>query len=136
MITAEEILHKRDLKSTACRKFILSGLLESSNAMSETELKGEFPELFDRVTFYRTLKTLEEYEIIHRIVLNDNSVKYALNKYHREDSNLHSHFHCEVCDEVMCLVGKTKFEVELPKDYIKHEVYVVVEGLCADCVEI
>jgi Fur family ferric uptake transcriptional regulator len=133
MITAEELLHTRDLKGTACRKFIISRLLESEHALSESELKGDFPDLFDRVTFYRTLKTLEEYGIIHKIVLNDNSVKYALNNHHHTNSNLHSHFHCEVCDEVLCLGEKIRFEAELPAHFIKHEVFVVVEGICANC---
>ena len=75
MITGEEILNAHDLRNTGCRKFILSELLKNDAALSENELKGPYPVLFDRVTFYRTLKTLEEKGIIHRIVLNDNSVK-------------------------------------------------------------
>lgn len=135
MITVEEILQENDLRSTGCRKFILGELLKSDAALSENELKGPYPDLFDRVTFYRTLKTLEEKEIIHRIVLNDNSVKYALNRHHHEYEEMHSHFHCEKCDEVLCLSGKTKFEAELPANFIKREVFVVIEGFCADCVQ-
>ncbi|MDD3189981.1 MAG: transcriptional repressor [Fermentimonas sp.] len=134
MITAEEILRKQDLRSTACRKFIINGLLKSDRAMSENELKGNFHELFDRVTFYRSLITLEDSGIIHKIVLNDNSVKYALNSHHHNENNLHSHFHCEECDEVLCLEGKTRFEAELPDDYVTHGVFVVIEGICADCI--
>ena len=110
MITGEEILNAHDLRNTGCRKFILSELLKNDAALSENELKGPYPVLFDRVTFYRTLKTLEEKGIIHRIVLNDNSLKYALNRHHHEYEEMHSHFHCEKCDEVLCLSGKTKFE--------------------------
>ncbi|MDD4777184.1 MAG: transcriptional repressor [Fermentimonas sp.] len=133
MITVEEILRKQDLRGTACRRFIINGLLESDRALSENELKGDFPELFDRVTFYRTLITLEEHGIIHKIVLNDNSVKYALNSHHQNENNLHSHFHCEECDEVLCLEGKTRFEAELPDNFVSHSVFVVIEGFCADC---
>ena len=133
-MTAEEILNAHDLKNTGCRKFILGELLKSDTALSENEIKDPFPELFDRVTFYRTLKTLEEKDIIHRIVLNDNTVKYALNRHHHDFEEMHSHFHCEKCDDVLCLSGKTKFEAELPRDFIKREVYVVIEGLCAGCV--
>jgi Fur family ferric uptake transcriptional regulator len=134
MITAEEILRKQDLRSTACRKFIINGLLKSDRAMSENELKGDFHELFDRVTFYRSLITLEDSGIIHKIVLNDNSVKYALNSHHHNENNLHSHFHCEECDEVLCLEGKTRFEAELPHNFVSRDVFVVIEGFCADCV--
>ncbi len=102
-------------------------------ALSENEIKGKFLDLFDRVTFYRTLITLEESEIIHKIVLNDNLVKYALNKHHHVIGNLHSHFHCNGCDDVICLEGKTKFDVELPVDFVQKEVFVLIEGVCASC---
>ena len=129
----EELLHKYDLKNTGCRKFILKELLKSDTAQSENELKGN-SDLFDRVTFYRTLKTLEERGVIHKIVLNDNSVKYALSSDHHAEDHLHSHFHCEKCDEVLCLRGKTQFDAELPQGFIMNEVFVVIEGLCAGCV--
>ena len=132
-MTVEEILHKYDLKNTGCRKFILSEMLKRETAQSETELKESYPELFDRVTFYRTLKTLEERGIIHKIVLNDNSVKYALSRHHQADEHLHAHFHCEKCDDVLCLLGKTRFDAELPQGFIMNDVFVVIEGVCADC---
>ena len=133
MITAEKLLHKYCLKGTGCRKFIVSRLLVGELALSENEIKEEVPDLFDRVTFYRTLITLEESEIIHKIVLNDNLVKYALNKRHHVIGDLHSHFHCNGCDDVFCLEGKTKFDVELPLGFIQNEVFVVIEGVCASC---
>lgn len=133
-MTVEEILHAHDLKNTGCRKYILGELLKNEAAMSENELKESYPDLFDRVTLYRTLKTLEDRGIIHRIVLNDNSVKYALSRHHHEDDKLHSHFHCEKCDEVLCLEGATQFDTELPKGFVVKDVFVVVEGICADCV--
>jgi Fur family ferric uptake transcriptional regulator len=33
----------------------------------------------------------------------------------------------------MCLEGKTKFEAELPDKFVSREVFVVIEGCCADC---
>lgn len=132
MRTVEEILQQSDLKNTACRKYIVGELLQSHSAMSEQEMKGE-SDLFDRVTFYRTLKTLEEHEIIHRIVLNDNTVKYALTQNNHENAHLHSHFHCERCDEVLCLRGNTHFNAELPDGYSRNDVFIVIEGVCATC---
>ncbi|MDR2816123.1 MAG: transcriptional repressor [Proteiniphilum sp.] len=132
-MTVEEILQAHDLKNTGCRKYILGELLKKETAMSENELKESYPDLFDRVTLYRTLKTLEDRGIIHRIVLNDNTVKYALNKRHNENDNLHSHFHCEKCDEVLCLDGASRFDAELPEGFLVKDVFVVVEGLCANC---
>lgn len=132
-MTIDEILQSHDLKSTSCRKFIVGELMKSHSALSENEIKEQFPELFDRVTFYRTLKTLEDKNVIHKIVLHDNSVKYAMTHTHRNDENLHSHFHCSKCDEVHCLHGKTIFETELPSGFLSNEVFIVVEGTCAKC---
>lgn len=132
-MTVEEILHAHNLKSTGCRKYILGELLKNEVAMSESELKESYPDLFDRVTLYRTLKTLEDNAIIHRIVLSDNTVKYALNSHHHHDDLLHSHFHCGQCGEVLCLVGVTHFDAALPAGFVSKSVNIVVEGLCAEC---
>ena len=70
-MNAEQILKYHRLKNTGCRKFIITELLQNDSALSENEIKQALPDLFDRVTFYRSLKTLEEYKIIHRIVLHD-----------------------------------------------------------------
>lgn len=131
-MNVEEILQRNELKNTACRKYIVGELLQSRAAMSEQELKGS-SDLFDRVTFYRTLKTLEEHGVIHRIVLNDNTVKYALTWQKQGEAHIHSHFHCERCDEVLCLRGKTRCEAELPEGYSQREVFVVIEGICSVC---
>lgn len=136
IMTAEEILNEHDLKNTGCRKYILGELLKNEAAMSESELKESYPDLFDRVTLYRTLKTLEEKGIIHRIVLNDNTVKYALNRHHHRDDNLHSHFHCERCNEVLCLDGAARFDVNLPEGFVAQDVYVVIDGLCDACAKL
>lgn len=132
-MTIEEILRFHDLKSTGCRKYILGELLKNKAAMSESELKEAYPDLFDRVTLYRTLKTLEDHGIIHRIVLNDNSVKYALNSHHHGNERQHSHFHCEKCDEVLCLDDFPPIDISLPEDFVVKDVIVVVEGICAKC---
>lgn len=135
-MTVEDILQQHELKNTSCRKYIVSELLTRNVALSENEIKEPFPNLFDRVTFYRTLKTLEDKNVIHKIVLNDNSVKYALTHSHKKGENLHSHFHCEKCDSVMCLHGKTVFDIELPPNFIKNEIFVVIEGMCDVCAAI
>ena len=132
-MTVEEILQHHDLKNTGCRKYILNELIKSESALSENEIKASFPELFDRVTFYRTLRTLEESGVIHKIVLNDNSVKYALSHNAHPNDDVHSHFHCIKCDEVLCLHGNTRVETALPDGFVQHEVFLVINGLCGKC---
>jgi Fur family ferric uptake transcriptional regulator len=126
---AEDILKHFNLKNTGCRKHILAELICADGALSENEIKMALPDLFDRVTFYRSLKTLCERNIIHKIVLNDISVKYALNK--EIYMHNHAHFHCKVCDRVSCVdIGLNG--INLP-DYTVQSVQVMLEGVCPVC---
>ncbi len=129
---AEKLLKHHNLKNTGCRKFILNELLHSDCALSENEIKKSLPDLFDRVTFYRSLKTLEEKNIIHRIVLNDSTIKYALNK--EALSNIdHVHFHCIKCDDVICLETEVKAPTNLPEGFSVDSAQILLEGICPIC---
>lgn len=129
---AEQILKYHKLKNTGCRKFIISELLHNDSALSENEIKQSLPDLFDRVTFYRSLKTLEEYKIIHRIILHDAVVKYALNREVLPDGD-HAHFHCVKCDSVTCLESELKTPTNLPGGFSVNSIDVLLEGTCPQC---
>lgn len=131
---AEQILKHHNLKNTGCRKFIISELLNNDMALSENEIKQALPDLFDRVTFYRSLKTLEEKNIIHRIVLHDSTIKYALNKNAFPEGD-HVHFHCVECDTVMCMDAEIKAPSNIPQGYSVNTVDVILEGICPACGE-
>lgn len=133
-MNAEQILKDHGIKKTVCRKCILDKLIESENtALTENEMKDAFLGLFDRVTFYRTLKTLEESKVIHRIVLNDATVKYALSG-HLVLANVHPHFHCIGCDKVTCLDSSIiDKNIHLPVGYSVESAQVLFEGKCPDC---
>ena len=133
-MTAEQILKKHGIKKTVCRKCILDKLIESdSTALTESEITDAFADLFDRVTFYRSLKTLEESKVIHRIVLNNTTVKYALSE-HLVLAKVHPHFHCTICDKVTCLDSSfLDKEVDFPAGYKVESAQILLEGICADC---
>lgn len=141
---AEEILRHHDLKNTGCRKHIINELLNSEQALSESEIKTAVSDLFDRVTFYRSLKTLEENKIIHRIMLSDGSVKYALNKTGKSSCDdtcccdhahrhIHTHFHCRKCDEVLCVDTILENSVRIPDGFLVESVQILLEGICPEC---
>lgn len=132
-MTVENILREHRLKITPCRRFILGGLLESRRALSEQEIKKSFPVEFDRVTFYRTLKTLEDAGAIHKIVLPDHAPRYAVSLGSLHGHDIHSHFRCSRCEEVFCLHGKVRLQMELPRGFVRHSVSLVIEGVCAAC---
>lgn len=131
---AEQILKHHNLKNTGCRKFIINELLNNNSALSEHEIKQALPDLFDRVTFYRSLKTLEENCIIHRIVLHDSTVKYALNNEALPKGE-HAHFHCMKCDEVVCVETQVNVAVNLSKGFTIDTAQILLEGICPDCKE-
>lgn len=132
-MTIDKILKHYDLRSTGCRKSILKALLSTQSAMTENDLKSSINDLFDRVTIYRTLKTFEEVGVIHRIVLNDNSVKYALTDSQHQQDHIHSHFHCSQCDKVFCMPHCVDITTNLPKGYISENISVIINGVCGSC---
>lgn len=130
-MTVNDILDKYELRNTSCRKLILQSLLDSNEALTENEIKLPFDELFDRVTIYRTLKTLEEVGAIHKIILKDSTVKYAITK--QQHHTVHSHFHCNKCDAVHCMPNAVEVNIKLPKGYLHEELFIVINGLCQHC---
>lgn len=133
-MNAEEILKQHGVKKTVCRKCIVDKLIESEDtALTENEIKDAFLDLFDRVTFYRSLKTLEEAKVIHRIVLNNSIVKYALSSQ-QVLSNVHPHFHCTHCDKVSCLDSSLlDRNISLPCGYQVESAQILLEGICPGC---
>ncbi len=131
MMTAEEILKAHKLKGTGCRKHIINELLATEKALSEHEIKSVFPDLFDRVTFYRSIRTLEDAGIIHKIVLSDSTIKFALSV--ESKAHAHAHFHCISCGQVLCIEAEVPAKITLPKGYSIHTVEVLLEGTCDAC---
>ena len=63
-----DILNNHNLKRTSCREGILEVVMAANQALSENEIKEQLAGNYDRTTFYRSFKTLEEHRIIHKIV--------------------------------------------------------------------
>ena len=58
-----EILNKHNLKRTSCREGIIQVIINANSALSENEIRERLEGTYDRTTFYRSFKTLEEYNI-------------------------------------------------------------------------
>ena len=127
-----EILHEHKLKRTACREGILSVIENSKHALSEKEIKDELAKSFDRTTFYRSFKTLIEKNIIHKIVVNNQIVKYALDNSVTK-KQWHAHFYCFECDSVFCLDNIPPAEPKIPQGFVSSEIEIIIKGLCKEC---
>ncbi|GAB1452678.1 hypothetical protein MASR2M47_27340 [Draconibacterium sp.] len=129
---ALDILHKHNLVRTNCRQSIIDAIVNSGFAISEEEIKRKIEGTYDRTTFYRSFKTLIENGIIHKIVVDNQLVKYALSE-NKPISQNHVHFYCNKCGIVECLPDAEIKSPDLPLGYSQVEVELIIKGLCNQC---
>jgi Fur family transcriptional regulator, ferric uptake regulator len=131
-----EILTLHHLRKTPTRLAIVKYLQTAPFPQSESDIHKKLQDSYDRITFYRTIQTLMESGIIHRIVADNTTVRYALNHCTstlNEQGTDHVHFFCTKCGKVECMEEVTVQEYHLPDGYKKKECDVVVKGLCKQC---
>ena len=117
MKNTEQILENNNVKPTAMRLLVLQFLLSKKVAVSLTNIE-EYFDNSDRTTLYRTLKTFVESDIA--LLIDDGSgiTKYALcedNCHCEMDTDLHLHFHCNNCNETICLTEHKIPHINLPE---------------------
>ena len=129
---AVDVLSGHNLKRTSCREGIIEVIMHAGKALSENEIRERLAGNYDRTTFYRSFKTLEEHQIIHKIVVDNQLVKYALDNSvtHKKE---HAHFYCNNCDSVLCLESVAVKQPILPDGYTSEETEVIIKGTCAMC---
>jgi Fur family ferric uptake transcriptional regulator len=127
-----DILNSHNLKRTSCREGIINVIITANQALSENEIRERLAGNYDRTTFYRSFKTLEEHRIIHKIVVDTQMVKYALDNTvtHKDE---HAHFFCNECNTVKCLENIPVEKYKLPDGYFDVETEVLIKGICANC---
>lgn len=130
------ILKDYELRTTTSRSAILRLFLKNSFALSYSDIEREIAATFDRVTVYRTLKTFLDKGVIHKVLDDEGSLKYALcsdpcstQEHHHE----HVHFKCTKCGHTSCLDDVIIPEVRLPKGYVAGEVNLLIQGICIKC---
>ena len=129
------MLMAKQITPTPMRELVLEFLLKQTAAISLNDLEDEFQHS-DKVTLFRTLKTFEEKGVIHDIKNENESTKYALcqeecgNGTHYD---IHIHFYCIDCKELICLPKEDLPQVKLPFDYELKEISFVARGICNKC---
>lgn len=134
-MTAPEILKQHDIKKTPARVAMINVLQNSEFPVSESEIKEEMSNLYDRITFYRNIQTLSAAGIIHKIVADNTTVRYALNscEHGHKHTAGHAHFFCEGCRVVICMSQIKVPEYELPKGFRYADCDVIIRGICEKC---
>jgi hypothetical protein len=120
------------LRCTNCRAAIVHCLESKNEALSERALREEVGSSFDRTTFYRTMRTLEERKIIHRITAAQEGIKWALSTPIGLPQ-VHAHFVCNVCDGVWCLTQLRAPVYVHRKGFTTEYVESIVHGVCSAC---
>ncbi len=131
----ENILEQNNVKPTAMRLLVLQFLYNKKVAVSLTNIEDYFDNS-ERTTLYRTLKTFVNNGIAHKIDDGTGITKYALceeNCNCEEGNDLHLHFHCNNCNETVCLTDHKIPQVKVPEGFISENANLVVKGTCNKC---
>jgi Fur family transcriptional regulator, ferric uptake regulator len=129
------LLRDFQLRSTPVRQEILTLFLEKDYALSHHDVESGISNSLDRVTVYRTLKTFLDKGLIHKVLDDEGSLKYALCNEactmaeHHHD---HIHFKCTKCGQTNCLDLELP-TVNLPKGYQLEAMNVLIQGICDRC---
>ncbi|SDQ90854.1 Fur family transcriptional regulator [Flagellimonas zhangzhouensis] len=131
----EKRLAENGVRPTAMRILIYKYLAEREVAIALTDMENAFSKA-DRTTLYRTLKTFEEKRIVHQIDDGTNISKYALCEPGcncEMEQDLHLHFHCDSCDETVCLTEHKIPHINLPDGFVAENANLVIKGICDKC---
>ena len=134
MSTTVEILRDNQLRVTSCRRDVLQTFLERRVALSHADLEEALRDNYDRVTIYRTLKTFLESDLVHKVLDDSGSTKYALCVHEvQTHDHEHVHFKCEKCGMTNCIEEISLPFVELPIGYVGKEMNLLIMGICKNC---
>lgn len=135
MNASVQLLKDFKLRSTPGREAILDLFYKTDYALSHSDIEREMPADLDRVTVYRTLKTFLDRGLIHKVLDDAGTLKYALCNNacttHNHHHN-HVHFKCTACGQTNCLDIEIP-EIKLPKGYKSSEVNLLIQGVCQNC---
>lgn len=135
METIEQVLESKNIRVTAMRMLIYKFLAEKEIAVTLSDIENAF-EKADRTTLYRTIKTFEEKDIVHQIDDGTGIIKYALCEPGCScdiKTDLHLHFHCNNCNETICLTDHKIPQIKVPDGFVSENVNLVVKGICDKC---
>ncbi|SIQ16836.1 Fur family transcriptional regulator [Maribacter ulvicola] len=130
-----QLLESKGIRPTAMRLMTYKRLAELEVAISLGDLEKDF-KVSERSTLFRTMKAFEEKGIVHQIEDGTGVIKYALCEDNCEcevGNDLHLHFHCNNCNETVCLTEHKIPHISLPDGYITEDINLVVKGICEKC---
>lgn len=137
--TPADVLHEVGLRRTPVRLDVLKILAQEGQPLSAPQILERFGAGVDKVTLYRTLNTLTEKKLLHRVRGDDQVWHYAMVDRKGAARHEHAHFVCDECGTVECLSGTPVPENKAAKEsgvrpgYRVEYSEVLVHGTCPDC---
>jgi len=135
-MTVPDRLRAAGLRRTPARLQVFARVEALGRPVSHAELQA-LPDLaeLDDITLYRTLATLVEAGLVHRVHGIDGVWRYAAQPQGRAGCpGNHAHFLCTTCGSMTCLVAQPMPRVEVPAGASVEGRHFLVHGRCAGCV--
>lgn len=132
----KELLQKAGLRLTRQRSEVLTIFSNKKVALAQADIEKVLPAHFDRITLYRILRSFESNGILHKVLDDSGTTRYALcgdscsEKDHRHE---HVHFKCTTCEKIQCLEQVEIPSIPLPEGFTFGEAKLLVEGTCRSC---
>jgi Fur family ferric uptake transcriptional regulator len=131
---ARRMLKTAKLYCTKGRVAILKVLIKAGKPLSQDQIaRRSGKEQFDKVTIYRTLESLLQIGLVHKVFMDKRAQHFEL-AHNCTERQCHPHFTCTNCGDTHCLT-----EVSLPiaksphRGFVIHRQQVRLEGLCPKC---
>ncbi|MHC4167101.1 MAG: Fur family transcriptional regulator [Planctomycetota bacterium] len=131
---ARRMLKTAKLYCTESRLAILEVLAKAGKPLTQDQIaRRSRPKNFDKVTIYRTLESLLQVGLVHKVFVDKRAWHFEL-AHNCTESQCHPHFTCTSCGDTHCLT-----EISLPmaksppKGFVISRQQVRLEGLCPKC---
>jgi Fur family ferric uptake transcriptional regulator len=117
---------------------VLKILIQDRQPLSASQILERFAGKIDRVTLYRTLNTLTEKRLLHRVRGDDQIWRYGIGDTKGTTRHEHAHFVCDECGTVECLSNTSVPEKVAKRTAVRPGYHVeyselLVHGTCPDC---
>jgi Fe2+ or Zn2+ uptake regulation protein len=118
-------------RSTAPRRAVLRAIEQAPGPFTVEDLLGELPGV-GRATVFRTIKLLQELDLLCRVPLEDGSVRYQLS-----EGTHHHHLVCRACGRFTEFID-LELDTRIQEQAAQHGFHLQghsleLYGLCSEC---
>lgn len=129
-----DTLHNHGVKPTTNRILVLNELFNSDRPLSLNDLVERIDTL-EKSSIFRTLTLLHRADVLHVIEDGRGIARYEPCSAHDHCSldDMHVHFYCEQCGNVLCLDDIPIPHIDMPEGYQARSANFMIKGICPAC---